>query len=82
MPTKNFTREEMETVQEILQTDSRPVPPVLKQESIKNLGTADIPREIFFSSEYHNLEVEKMWKKVWQWACREENIPNVGDYVV
>ncbi|OZH55074.1 (2Fe-2S)-binding protein [Hydrocoleum sp. CS-953] len=82
MTTKNFTRDEMETVQEILQTDSRTVPPVLKQESIKNLGTADIPREIFFSQEYHNLEVEKLWKKVWQWACREENIPNVGDYVV
>ena len=82
MTTKNFTRDEMETVQEILQTDSRPVPPVLKQESVKNLGTADIPREIFFSPEYHNLEVEKLWKKVWQWACREENIPNVGDYVV
>ncbi|NES64799.1 MAG: aromatic ring-hydroxylating dioxygenase subunit alpha [Okeania sp. SIO2D1] len=79
---KNFSRDEMETVQEILQTDTRPVPPVLKQESIKNLGTADIPREIFFSPEYHNLEVEKLWKKVWQWACREENIPNVGDYVV
>ena len=46
----------METVQEILQTDSRPVPPVLKQESVPNLGTADIPREIFFSHEYHNLE--------------------------
>ena len=82
MTTKNFTRDKMETVQEILQTDSRPVPPVLKQESVPNLGTADIPREIFFSHEYHNLEVEKMWKKVWQWACREENIPNVGDYVV
>lgn len=82
MTTKNFSKNEMETVQDILKTDTRPVPPVLKQESIKNLGTADIPREIFFSPEYHNLEVEKLWKKVWQWACREENIPNVGDYIV
>ena len=49
MTTKNFTRDKMETVQEILQTDSRPVPPVLKQESVPNLGTADIPREIFLS---------------------------------
>ena len=40
---KNFSRDEMETVQEILQTDTRQVPPVLKQESVKNLGTADTP---------------------------------------
>jgi phenylpropionate dioxygenase-like ring-hydroxylating dioxygenase large terminal subunit len=47
-----------------------------------DLGTADIPREVFFSKQYHDLEVEKLWKKVWQSTCREEDIPKVGDYVV
>ncbi|NEQ40548.1 MAG: aromatic ring-hydroxylating dioxygenase subunit alpha [Okeania sp. SIO3I5] len=82
LSSKNLSREEIETVQDILKTDSRPVPPVLKQESTKNLGNLDIPKERYFSQEYHDQEVEKLWKKVWQWACREENIPNVGDYVV
>jgi phenylpropionate dioxygenase-like ring-hydroxylating dioxygenase large terminal subunit len=72
----------MENVQSILQKDSRTVPPVLLQESQKNLGTEDIPNEVFLSHQYHNLEVEKLWKKVWQWVCREENIPNIGDYLL
>lgn len=82
MTAKNLTKDEMETVQEILQTDSRTVPPVMLQESSKVLGMADIPKEIFLSPEYHRLEVEKLWKKVWQFACREEVITKVGDYFV
>ncbi len=27
------------------------------------------------------LEVEKVWTKVWQMACREEDIPEVGDHI-
>jgi phenylpropionate dioxygenase-like ring-hydroxylating dioxygenase large terminal subunit len=82
MTTVNFSRSQMQTVQELLQTDSRAVPPVLLEQSMLNLGTADVPREVFFDKYYHDLEVEQLWKKVWQWACREEEIPEVGDYVV
>ena len=32
--------------------------------------------------EYHRLEVERVWKKVWQMACREEQIPEPGDFIV
>ncbi len=31
---------------------------------------------------YHDLEVQKIWKKVWQFTCREEDIPEPGDYYV
>ncbi len=31
--------------------------------------------------EFHRLEMERVWPRVWQVACREEEIPNVGDYV-
>ena len=27
------------------------------------------------------LEYEKLWPHVWQMACRQEEIPNVGDYI-
>ena len=39
-------------------------------------------QERYLSQEYHDREVEKMWRKVWQMACREEDIPNVGDTIV
>ena len=31
---------------------------------------------------FHDLEVEKVWKRVWQMACRVEQIPEAGDCVV
>ncbi len=82
MTTVDFTQYEMQTVSELLRTDTRQVPPVLLEESAADLGVADVEREVFFSKQYHDLEVEKLWKKVWQWACREEEIPEIGNYVV
>ncbi|MNF22404.1 Biphenyl dioxygenase subunit alpha [compost metagenome] len=40
-----------------------------------------VPREGYLSKEYVQLEKERMWPRVWQVACRLEEIPNVGDYV-
>jgi phenylpropionate dioxygenase-like ring-hydroxylating dioxygenase large terminal subunit len=34
-----------------------------------------------YSEEFHRLEMERVWPRAWQIACREEEIPNVGDYV-
>ena len=40
-----------------------------------------IPVEPFTSPEYARAEGDRLWAKVWQAACRLEEIPNVGDYV-
>lgn len=43
--------------------------------------TADrLPVEAYISSEYVQLEKERLWPRVWQMACREEEIPQPGDY--
>ena len=34
-----------------------------------------------YTPEFHQLEMERVWPKTWQAACREEEIPNPGDYV-
>ena len=34
-----------------------------------------------YSEEFHRLEMERVWPRVWQIACREEEIPHVGNYV-
>lgn len=70
--------------QDLLDADSRPenVPVVLRWEGNEHLGSADIPRERYVSREFHELEKEKLWKRVWQVACREEDVPEVGDTLV
>ena len=70
------------TYQELLDTDPYPVPEVLRLQSPKYLGSDDIPTSRFTSREWHEREVEQMWKRVWQFACREEQIPHVGSHIV
>ena len=38
-----------------------------------------IPYRNYTDPQYAKLEHEYMWKKSWQFACREEDLPNVGD---
>jgi phenylpropionate dioxygenase-like ring-hydroxylating dioxygenase large terminal subunit len=68
--------------QELLDADSRPVPEVLRWQSARELPAARVPIERYTSQAFHDLEVEKVWKKVWQMACREEELPAVGDHHV
>jgi phenylpropionate dioxygenase-like ring-hydroxylating dioxygenase large terminal subunit len=37
--------------------------------------------EAFTSREYAQAEADKLWAKVWQMACRVEEIPDVGSYI-
>lgn len=39
-----------------------------------------IPVEAYISADYARAENEKLWPKVWQIACREEDLQNVGDF--
>ena len=69
------------SVQEYLDHDARPVPPVLRYDINDNLGTAPLEVERFISREYHDREVTKMWRKVWQFVCRTDHIPEPGDHI-
>jgi nitrite reductase/ring-hydroxylating ferredoxin subunit len=40
-----------------------------------------IPTEAYVSEAYARAEGEKLWPKVWQVACRAEEVSKVGDYV-
>ncbi|MBI1180480.1 MAG: aromatic ring-hydroxylating dioxygenase subunit alpha, partial [Alphaproteobacteria bacterium] len=69
------------TYQEILERDGD-APSVLRQEAGIPQGTAAVPLHRYTSQAFFDLEMEKMWRKVWQFACREEHVPEVGDYTV
>ncbi len=68
--------------QQLLDTDTREVPEVLRLQSARELPVVRVPLERYTSRAFHDLEVEKVWKKVWQFACREEEIPEPGDHTV
>lgn len=36
----------------------------------------------YYEPEFFDLEVEHIWKKTWQMACREDEIPNIGDHYI
>ena len=70
------------SVQDLLDDDSRTVPGYLRMQSYEFLGDQDIPFERYTTKEYFEKEVENLWSRTWQWACREEHIPEPGDYYV
>ena len=63
----------------VADADSRPVPDVLRESRPYEGDSYQVSVERFLSKDYHLLEVEKLWKHVWQMVCREEEIPEVGD---
>ena len=40
-----------------------------------------IPKERYFDADFFALEAEQLWPRVWQMACRLEELPAVGDFV-
>jgi nitrite reductase/ring-hydroxylating ferredoxin subunit len=67
--------------QELLAADSGTPEPSYTATGRDFVNAAPIPRSRYFSQEFAALEMEHVWKKSWQIAAREEEIPNVGDRV-
>jgi nitrite reductase/ring-hydroxylating ferredoxin subunit len=40
-----------------------------------------VPRERYYDRGFHELEKQHLWPRVWQMACRLEEIPKPGDWV-
>ena len=68
--------------QDLLDADTHPVPEVLRLQSPRYLGSQDVPIERYTSRAWHRREVDQLWSRVWQFACRDEHIPTPGDYIV
>jgi phenylpropionate dioxygenase-like ring-hydroxylating dioxygenase large terminal subunit len=68
--------------QQLLDQETREVPVSLRAESAGHLDGPGIEPARYFDPDFHGLEVERVWNRVWQMACREEQIPEVGDTLV
>lgn len=63
-----------------LKQDTRKAPEAYARRSDRDLGTEDLPVERYISRDFHEREMERMWPRVWQMACHESEIPEVGDH--
>jgi phenylpropionate dioxygenase-like ring-hydroxylating dioxygenase large terminal subunit len=55
---------------------------LLVESPYKKAGVKRVKTDRWYKQEYHDREVERIWKKCWQVACREEEIPDVGDFII
>ncbi|MDA8047994.1 MAG: aromatic ring-hydroxylating dioxygenase subunit alpha [Actinomycetota bacterium] len=39
-----------------------------------------VPKQRYYDAEFYRLETELLWPRVWQMACRLEEIPHPGDF--
>jgi len=70
------------SVADTLLADPVPPPPPLLESRYEFLGDADIPFERYTSREFFEREMRDLWPRAWQWACRGEHLPDVGDTYV
>ena len=62
--------------------DEVAVPERLRQRHPYHPKASEVPVARYTSREWHLLEKEHIWRKVWQMACREEHLPDVGSYIL
>lgn len=65
--------------QKLIASDARPAAADIRQASPVDLGLAPIDRSLYTSPEVHREEMQRVWQRVWQFACREEEIAETGD---
>jgi phenylpropionate dioxygenase-like ring-hydroxylating dioxygenase large terminal subunit len=67
------------TAQELLQRDSRPQSIALRTSGTHDPQPLRVPFSRYTDRAYAQREMERVWSKSWQFACREEDIPKIGD---
>lgn len=70
------------SVQAMLDTELRPVPPALRDRGTARVPAGPIDRRRYTCAEFAAREAAALWPRAWQMACRLEDIPEPGDYVV
>ena len=81
-PEQIAARDPASSFQDLLDLEKAPVPKALRDSTDTYLGCEDLPIERWTSQEFFDQEVEKVWRKTWQMACRESQLKNPGDYFV
>jgi phenylpropionate dioxygenase-like ring-hydroxylating dioxygenase large terminal subunit len=81
-PATKVNRSQGISYQELIANDAVPAGAPLNLENVYQAPPSTVPVSRYTSREFYDLEMRELWPKVWQMACREEEIPEVGDYIV
>jgi len=73
-------RPPFQTYADILENDAVPSPDFLKEGPNPEIERKPISTSRYYDQSFFEKEVKHVWPYVWQWACREEDIPNIGDH--
>ncbi|MET0546463.1 MAG: aromatic ring-hydroxylating dioxygenase subunit alpha [Caulobacterales bacterium] len=68
--------------QRLISNDGVSAPQIIRDSFPKAKSVKGVPKRRYVDPAFHRLEVDRMWTRTWQMACREEEIPEVGDYIV
>ncbi|MBT6352581.1 MAG: aromatic ring-hydroxylating dioxygenase subunit alpha [Halieaceae bacterium] len=79
---KGEARAQGTSIADVLASDAYPPPAPLTASQYAFLGDTDLPASRYTCPRFFKEELTDMWSKCWQWACREEHIPGVGDHYV
>ncbi|QVM84698.1 aromatic ring-hydroxylating oxygenase subunit alpha [Novosphingobium decolorationis] len=75
-------RHPAESTQDIIARDRNTAPGWARDVSYTYLGSEDVSKERYTRAEFADGEFARLWPRTWQMACREDHIPEVGDYYV
>ncbi len=71
-----------ESTQEIIARDRMPAPAWAREENYEYLGSEDISKDRYIDPGFARDEFDRLWTRTWQMACREDQIPEPGDYYI
>lgn len=67
---------------DILQSDRHPAPELLRPSALRTHGRDVYASDVYLSPALHRQEVERVWQRCWQVACREEQLAAPGASIV
>jgi phenylpropionate dioxygenase-like ring-hydroxylating dioxygenase large terminal subunit len=70
------------SVADVLKSDPNAPPAPLLAQAQQDLGDADIPCSRYTSADFFEREMDSLWPRTWQWACRDEHLQEAGDHYV
>jgi phenylpropionate dioxygenase-like ring-hydroxylating dioxygenase large terminal subunit len=77
-----MTRSRPRSYQSLHQYERNPVPESLRRQAGVDLGNEPLTVRRYLDREFHQLEKEKLWPRVWQAVCRETEVAQAGDFYV
>ncbi|HKT14417.1 MAG TPA: SRPBCC family protein [Allosphingosinicella sp.] len=76
---KHFHEKQAQSYAELLERDTRPVPELVRSFGVEDVGPCEVPVRWYTDHSLYKAEIEKIWKRKWQMACRVDHVAEPGD---